>query len=76
MILQARQKFGIDLAGSFMVGDRWRDIEAGRQAGCRTILVGDGYGETFPCVPTIKLGSLPAAASWIIRQSRHEQEIT
>jgi D-glycero-D-manno-heptose 1,7-bisphosphate phosphatase len=51
MILNARKKFGIDLAGSFVVGDRWRDIEAGRRVGCRTILIGDGYGETFHCVP-------------------------
>jgi D-glycero-D-manno-heptose 1,7-bisphosphate phosphatase len=73
MILIAREKFGVDLAGSFVVGDRWRDIEAGRRAGCRTILIGDGYGETFPCVPTIKLASLPAAVRWIIQQSRQER---
>ena len=76
MILRAQEKFGVDLTSSFMVGDRWRDIEAGRRAGCRTILIGDGYGETFPCAPTIKLASLPGAASWIIQQSRHEREIT
>src|SRR6516164_11006740 len=76
MILRAREKFGVDLARSFMVGDRWRDIEAGRRAGCRTILIGDGYGETFPYAPTIKLASLPRAASWIIQQSRNEREIT
>jgi D-glycero-D-manno-heptose 1,7-bisphosphate phosphatase len=75
MILRAREKFGVDLAGSFMVGDRWRDIEAGRRAGCRTILIGDGYGEPFPYAPTVKRTSLLRAASWIIRQSRHKQEI-
>jgi D-glycero-D-manno-heptose 1,7-bisphosphate phosphatase len=73
LIFSAREKFGVDLAGSFMVGDRWRDIEAGRRAGCRTVLIGDGYGETFPCAPTIKLASLPAAATWIVQQSRREQ---
>ena len=73
MILRARQRLGLDLSGSFMVGDRWRDIEAGRRAGCRTILIGDGYGEAFPCTPTIKLASLPDAASWIIEQSRLER---
>jgi D-glycero-D-manno-heptose 1,7-bisphosphate phosphatase len=67
LILHAQEKLRVDLARSFMVGDRWRDIEAGRRAGCRTILVGDGYGETFPSAPTVKVGSLPAAASWIIR---------
>ena len=73
MILRASKRFGMDLAGSFMVGDRWRDIEAGQRAGCRTILIGDGYGETFPRAPTITLASLPRAASWIIQQSRIEQ---
>ena len=76
MILRARDKLGVDLASSFMVGDRWRDIEAGRRAGCRTILIGDGYGETFPCEPTIKLASLTEAASWILRQPMHEGDIT
>jgi D-glycero-D-manno-heptose 1,7-bisphosphate phosphatase len=76
MILRAREKLGVDLSSSFMVGDRWRDIEAGRRAGCRTILIGEGYGETFPCAPTIKLASLPEAASWIIQQKRHEREVT
>ena len=74
MILRARDKFGLELGSSFMVGDRWRDIEAGRRAGCRTVLVGDGYGEAFPHPPTIKIASLPGAASWIIQQNRQERE--
>jgi D-glycero-D-manno-heptose 1,7-bisphosphate phosphatase len=76
MIMRAHERFGVDLASSFMVGDRWRDIEAGRRAGCRTVLIGDGYGETFPSAPTVKFASLPGAASWIIRQSGIEREIT
>ena len=75
MMLRAQQKLGIDLASSFMVGDRWRDIEAGQRAGCRTVLIGDGYGETFPCAPTVKVASLPRAASWIIGQIRFERGI-
>jgi D-glycero-D-manno-heptose 1,7-bisphosphate phosphatase len=73
MILRAGEKFGVDLARSFMVGDRWRDIEAGRRAGCRTILIGDGYGETFPFPPTVTLASLPGVVSWIIQQSRFQR---
>jgi D-glycero-D-manno-heptose 1,7-bisphosphate phosphatase len=76
MILRAQKKFGVDLTGSFMVGDRWRDIEAGRRAGCRTVLIGDGYGETFPSTPTKNVASLSAAAYWIIKQSRLERGIT
>ncbi len=45
MLREGARRWGIDLSGSFMVGDRWRDIEAGRRAGCRTILVDRGYAE-------------------------------
>jgi D-glycero-D-manno-heptose 1,7-bisphosphate phosphatase len=75
MILRARERLGLDLCRSFMVGDRWRDVEAGRRAGCRTILLGDGYGENLPHAPTIRLASLPEAASWIIQQSGPAREI-
>ncbi|MFH1884616.1 MAG: HAD family hydrolase [Planctomycetota bacterium] len=40
MLLSAAQKWNIDLQNSFFVGDSWRDIEAGRCAGCTTILIG------------------------------------
>ena len=75
MILRARERLGADLADSFMVGDPWRDIEAGRRAGCRTILIGDGYGEAFRSDPTIKLASLPDAASWVLQQPKRSREI-
>jgi D-glycero-D-manno-heptose 1,7-bisphosphate phosphatase len=55
------------VAGSVMVGDRWRDIEAGRAAGCRaTILVDHGYGETLPHAPDLRVDSLAGAAEWIL----------
>ncbi len=44
MILQAATDLNIDLAQSFMVGDKLVDIEAGHAAGCRTLLVRTGYG--------------------------------
>jgi D-glycero-D-manno-heptose 1,7-bisphosphate phosphatase len=43
MLLKAAEKYGIELAASYMVGDRWRDVQAGRAAGCRTIFVDYGY---------------------------------
>jgi D-glycero-D-manno-heptose 1,7-bisphosphate phosphatase len=45
LLLEAARRFDIVLADSVMVGDRWRDIEAGRRAGCRTVLVDGGYNE-------------------------------
>lgn len=68
LLLQAAQREGIDLAQSFMVGDRYRDIEAGHSAGCRTILIGDGYGETFKVQPDATFNTLTEAADWILNQ--------
>jgi len=52
-----------------MVGDRWRDIEAGQNAGCRTILIEYDYNEKGPSrPPDVKVGSLDQAAEWILRQ--------
>lgn len=48
MLLQAAQKWRLDLAASYMVGDRWRDVEAGQRAGCKTVFVDYGYDEKQP----------------------------
>ena len=45
MLLQAAQEYHIDLAASWMIGDKRSDVEAGSKAGCRSILVRTGYGE-------------------------------
>jgi histidinol phosphatase-like enzyme len=44
MLLQAARELHIDLKKSWMIGDRRSDIEAGWNAGCRSILVKTGYG--------------------------------
>jgi|CZKH01.1.fsa_nt_gi D-sedoheptulose 7-phosphate isomerase len=70
MLLEAARKHNIDLAASFMVGDRWRDIEAGYNAGCRTILIDYGYSERpSDREPGLRVGSLREAADWIIRST-------
>ena len=46
MLVRAAEEHGLDLARSWMVGDKTIDIEAGHRAGCRTILVRTGYGAT------------------------------
>ncbi len=49
MLVEAAARFGIELSRSFMVGDRWRDVEAGRLAGCTTVLLRQPYsGGTQP----------------------------
>jgi D-glycero-D-manno-heptose 1,7-bisphosphate phosphatase len=71
LLLEAARRHGIDLAGSFMVGDRWRDIEAGAAAGCRTVWIDCGYRERGPGVtPDCRVGSLDEAAGWIVAEGR------
>ena len=67
MLLQAAAEHGIDLAQSFMIGDRWRDIDAGAAAGCRTIRIDRGYDEPASAhMPDARVDSLPGAADWIL----------
>lgn len=42
------KRLRIDLANSFMIGDRWRDVECGFNAGCKTIFIDGGYKDTVP----------------------------
>jgi D-glycero-D-manno-heptose 1,7-bisphosphate phosphatase len=69
MLLEVARERSVALEGSFMVGDRWRDIGAGRAAGCRTILVGDGYGEAFADAPDAVVASLLEASRLVLSNS-------
>ena len=70
LLLEAQRRYGIDLARSFLVGDRWRDIDAGQAAGCRTVYLDRNYRERGPSLPPdARVGSLPDAVDWIVRNS-------
>jgi D-glycero-D-manno-heptose 1,7-bisphosphate phosphatase len=66
LVLAAASDWHIDLCQSFMVGDRWRDIEAGRRAGCKTVLINYHHSEQHPSETDFEANSLPAAADWIL----------
>jgi D-glycero-D-manno-heptose 1,7-bisphosphate phosphatase len=66
MLYAAAHAYALDLANSFLVGDRWRDIEAGRRAGCTTIFVDYQYDEPERSQPDIRVRSLAEAANWIV----------
>src|SRR5262249_10796328 len=72
-LLDARDEFGIDLARSYMVGDKLIDLECGWNAGVKkSILVRTGYGARFEREAVGKLDAaivvddLAAAAEWIL----------
>jgi len=65
-ILDAAQSLGIDLSLSFMVGDRWRDVEAGQAAGVKTVFIDYGYHEKKPLRFDFKASSLLEALPFIL----------
>ncbi len=70
MILDAARRHAVDPRRSFLVGDRWRDVDAGHAAGCTTVLIEYGYSERPPSRPAhIVVRSLPEAARWILDQT-------
>jgi D-glycero-D-manno-heptose 1,7-bisphosphate phosphatase len=66
LLLRAAQELRIDLASSFMVGDRWHDVEAGQRAGCRTFFVDQDYEERQPTTQDFRVGSLCEAAGIVL----------
>jgi D-glycero-D-manno-heptose 1,7-bisphosphate phosphatase len=73
MIIAAARDHSLDLSRSFVVGDRWRDIEMGLAAGTRAVLVETGYGRTEALRRPPHIQAVPVAAtlieatSWILR---------
>jgi D-glycero-D-manno-heptose 1,7-bisphosphate phosphatase len=70
MIKTAARRLAIDLAASFMVGDRPSDILAGRAAGCYTIFVDRHYGEALNVSPDDTVKHFPAAVDVILSRKR------
>lgn len=66
MLLDAAAAWHIDLRASYMIGDRWRDIDAGRAAGCRTLFIRNHYDERQPLASDAVVESLGEAADLII----------
>ena len=66
MLVEAAQKWRIDLARSYLVGDRWSDVVAGQAVGCYTVFIDRGYREMRPARPDGYAGSLAAAARLVL----------
>lgn len=66
MLLRAAIEHQVDLNSSFMVGDRWKDVECGRSAGCTTYFVECGYAEGLRSMPDFTVSNLSEAAKLIL----------
>jgi D-glycero-D-manno-heptose 1,7-bisphosphate phosphatase len=65
MLKELAHQYGTDLNQSFLIGDRWRDIGAGENAGCKTIFIDYAYMEVNPFVPTWTVKSFVEATKII-----------
>lgn len=70
MLINAAQKWGICLNQSYLVGDRWRDIEAGKSVNCFTYFVDYHYQELSPRNPDAVVASLEVATKDILAREK------
>jgi D-glycero-D-manno-heptose 1,7-bisphosphate phosphatase len=69
MLFRAARELNIDLRASWMVGDRWRDIDCGHAAGVRTVFIDYDYDEPLKQQPDFRAKSLLEAAGIILREA-------
>jgi D-glycero-D-manno-heptose 1,7-bisphosphate phosphatase len=67
MLVHAAGLLEVDLPRSYMVGDRWRDIDCGSAAGCATVFIDRGYDEALRVQPDFQAADLLAAAQIILQ---------
>ena len=67
LLLQAIKKWNVDFKKSFIIGDRWRDIQAGEKIGCKTIFIDYKYKEKKPKNPDFTTDTL-LKATYIIEK--------
>jgi D-glycero-D-manno-heptose 1,7-bisphosphate phosphatase len=66
MLLRAAASNNIDLKRSFVIGDRWRDVDCAHAAGCRAIFIDHGYDEPLRQKPDLTVTSLKDAVAFIL----------
>jgi D-glycero-D-manno-heptose 1,7-bisphosphate phosphatase len=75
LIIQAAKELSLDLQSSFLVGDRWRDIEAGHNTAIKSYFVDNGYQERRPTAPYIPVKSLFEAVSLELKLSNEKEQV-
>jgi D-glycero-D-manno-heptose 1,7-bisphosphate phosphatase len=67
MLQRAAAAHGIDLAQSFLIGDRWRDVDCAHAAGCRAIFIDHGYREKLRKLPELTVSNFSEAVAAILK---------
>jgi len=69
LILRAAAELNIDLNRSYVIGDRWRDVDCARAAGCRAIFIQRGYDETLREAPDFTVTNFEEAVTAVLRDA-------
>lgn len=72
MLLAAATALQIDLRRSYLIGDRWRDVDCARAAGCRSIFIDRGYGEPLRETPNATVDGFGDAVALIVEECGRE----
>lgn len=71
LLLDAARKYELVLTGCFLIGDRWRDVDAAVGAGCIPVWIDHGYSERRPSpAPEATVNSTAEAVNWILKRER------
>jgi D-glycero-D-manno-heptose 1,7-bisphosphate phosphatase len=70
MLVDAAAALGLDLKRSWLIGDRWRDVDCGHRAGVRTVFIDLGYREELKSPPDHTVRSIAEAAAIVIAHGR------
>ena len=70
LILRAAAELKIDPKRSYVIGDRWRDVDCARAAGCRAIFIQRGYKETLRETPDFTVANFNEAVSAVLGDAR------
>jgi D-glycero-D-manno-heptose 1,7-bisphosphate phosphatase len=70
MLLRAAAQHDIDLKRSFLIGDRWRDVDCAQAAGCRAVFIDHGYREPLRAKPDAIVSSFREAAHTVLEAMR------
>lgn len=73
MLLDAAADLRLDLTRSWMIGDRWRDVDCGKRAGVRTVFIDFGYAEKLHSAPDVIVRSFREAAEAVLTQAGQKQ---
>jgi len=74
LLVKVAERWGVDLSQSYMVGDSWKDVEAGRRAGCHTILLRRDYNASAQADTVVN--TLGEAVQFILRRGEERMSFS